>query len=481
MIKFSHKVATSLFLLAFTLTLQAESLNSVLNDATKQLNAEQYAKTYNNLTKYESQFSGNPDFDYMLALSASRSGHLGEALMALDRVLITQPNNGEALMLRATTYYQMGNYDQAKEDFEKIKAANPPPNIAKVADDYLKSIDDKQQSVKNSFNLGLDFGYNTNANSSYNGNIDILGNPALRTELEALGSTFNKLRFNWNIFWLFAENWNLNAGVYLEDQIVHFGTQLKKQETTLRDYSYLVALGYLDFENQINQKNKLSFGLSLTELVTSLRFEHLSLGVDTHINYQYRISNNFSYNPGLSFTYTAFTKVGTDPKTQAAYTEEDKLDANKNNFFGFNFVNNFKYLPLQNLILSMNLDLNYEKAKEIQNAYFDGGLGVRNGGDLIAVNTAAVVRYFITKEHLLNAKLKYKFSLNLKEDFNFQNEGKGDIKRQQHFISTGLGYSYIPFNFMKVNANLDFNYNKSNIDYFTYYQIIPTIGLDFYF
>lgn len=456
-------------------------LKQVLIDAQKNLAAENYTGAYKMLHKHTDEFAGNPDFDYLLGIAASRNGELGEAAIALDRVIITQPDNGEAVLMRAIVYYQMEKYEDAKKEFNKLKKSEPPAQVTSVIDRYLQLIDEKTKKHRHNFGLGLDFGYNTNINTSYDKIIKMLGSETLKTELKPLGSTFNVFRFNWNSSWFLTKDWRLNTGAYLANQIVHFKTKVPQQDVILQDYSYLVALLYADANWQIDRSSTFSFGTSFTEVLTSLKFQHLYMGIDFHANYSWDISKEFNYTPGMSIAYSFYNKFGTDPKTKKAYTDSDKISAKKNNFLGFTLKNKFRYLALANLILTANIDLAYEYAPSVKNDSHPKGFEVRNGGDLFGIYSAMGLTYYINNQHSLGTNLSYRLSINLKDDFIFQNEGKGNIKRMQNRIGAGIFYDYTPFNFMKVNLALDMTYNLSNIKYYNYLQFAPKIGLDFYF
>lgn len=479
--KFIQKAIFLSVCLTFVNFANAANFNQVLADAQKDIASENYTKAYKTLHQHTDEFAGDPDFDYLLGLTASRNNELGEAAIALDRVIIVQPNNGEAVLMRAIVYYQMEKYDEAKKEFGKLKKSDPPAQVANVIDRYLELINEKTKKHKHNFNAGLDFGYNTNVNSSYNKQIKMLGSSILTTKLKPLGSTFNVLRFNWNSSWFLTKQWRLSTGAYLANQMVHFKTKVPQQDIILQDYSYLVALFYTDAQWAIDRSSELSFGASFIEVATSLKYQHLYMGFDVHTNYAWDISKDLRYTPGLVLSYNFYNKLGKDPKTKKDFSEADKISAKKNNYLGLTLKNAIRYLPLNNLILNANFDLVYEYAPKVKNTKNLKGFEVRNGGDLFAIQTGTGLTYYINREHSIGANLGYRLSLNLKDDFNFQNEGKGNVKRLQNRLTSGVFYDYMPFSFMKVNVAFDMAFNFSNVRYYNYMQFVPKIGLDFYF
>lgn len=467
--------------LIFTTIATAANLNQILKDARSNIVSENYTGAYKLLHQHLDEFAGNPEYDYLLGLAAARANELGEAAIALDRAIIVEPNNGEAVLMRAIVFYQMEKYGDAKTEFIKLKEANPPANIANVVDKYLSLIEEKTKKNRHFFNLGLDIGYNSNVNTAENQTIKMLGSEALKTQLKSLGSTFNTLRFNWNSSWFLTKSWRLNTGAYLANQITHFKTKIPQQDTILQDYSYLIALLTTDAEWAINPSNKLNFGITFTEILTSLRFEHLYMNIDFHSNYVWDINSSFRYTPGIALNYSFYNKFGNNPKTKKPFTESEKLSAKKNNYLALILKNNFRYLALDNLVLNANADIVYEHANKIDNQARPEGFEIRSGGSLLALQTVLGLTYYINAEHSVGANLNYRFGFNLMKDFNFQNEGKGKVNRIANRIGAGIFYDYVPFSFMKINLALDMTYNLSNVKYFNYLQFIPKLGLDFYF
>ena len=64
--------------------------------------------------------AGEPGFDYALGLAAADSGHPGEAILALQRVLAKQPSNAAARAEIARVYAMTGDIDTAKAEFDTV-------------------------------------------------------------------------------------------------------------------------------------------------------------------------------------------------------------------------------------------------------------------------------------------------------------------------------------------------------------------------
>lgn len=77
-------------------------------------------EAYKLLKPIEGTRAGDPAFDYALGLAAADTNRLGEALIALQRVLAVQPQNGPARAELARVYALMGDIDTARQEFDTV-------------------------------------------------------------------------------------------------------------------------------------------------------------------------------------------------------------------------------------------------------------------------------------------------------------------------------------------------------------------------
>lgn len=82
-------------------------------------NAEQ---AYALLSPQAVERAGDPEFDYLLGLSALDTGRVAEAIVALQRVLAVQPANAQARAELARAYALAGDADTARREFDTIVA-----------------------------------------------------------------------------------------------------------------------------------------------------------------------------------------------------------------------------------------------------------------------------------------------------------------------------------------------------------------------
>ncbi len=121
------------------------------------------------LSPHETERTGDPDFDYALGIAAADSGHLGEALIAFQRVLAVQPNNAPARAELARVYALSGDVDTAKAEFDTVVADPTIPDP--VRNRFNRLIRGFDQQIKGGPNKITGFadaegGYDSNINSA---------------------------------------------------------------------------------------------------------------------------------------------------------------------------------------------------------------------------------------------------------------------------------------------------------------------------
>ena len=96
------------------------TIDAVVRDALALHAAGKPAEAYSRLAPLERTRAGDPDFDYALGLAAADSGHRGQAIIALQRVIAVQPANGPARAEIARVYALAGDIDTARAQFDTV-------------------------------------------------------------------------------------------------------------------------------------------------------------------------------------------------------------------------------------------------------------------------------------------------------------------------------------------------------------------------
>jgi outer membrane protein len=117
------------------------------------------------LAPLESRRAGEIEFDYLLGIAALDSGHREQAVFALERVLSVNPNYAQARAEIARAYFEMGEKENAKREFQNVRDANPPEEVKRTIDRYLSALEVGPARRLNGF-VELGFGHDSNVSSA---------------------------------------------------------------------------------------------------------------------------------------------------------------------------------------------------------------------------------------------------------------------------------------------------------------------------
>jgi outer membrane protein len=154
-------------LLGFTLLCASLSAaaDAVTDRARALLERKDAVAAYALLQPLEAQRAGDPEFDYLLGIAALDAGQLERAVFALERVLAVQPNNLQARAEIARAYFQMGERDTAKREFETVRAARVPAEVRDTIDRFLSAIEAARTRRFNAY-VEIGLGHDSNVNSA---------------------------------------------------------------------------------------------------------------------------------------------------------------------------------------------------------------------------------------------------------------------------------------------------------------------------
>ena len=128
------------------------------------------ADAYAQAKKHPDQL-GNPEFDFYFGIAAIDAGHAGEGVLALERYLLSFPDNVSARQQLARGYYLMGDDPRAREEFEALRKLNPPPDVVAAIDRFLDSIRlrENRYSLSSGAYVELGIGHDSNVNAGPSG------------------------------------------------------------------------------------------------------------------------------------------------------------------------------------------------------------------------------------------------------------------------------------------------------------------------
>lgn len=73
---------------------------------------------------------GEPRFDYLFGLAARSAGQLHQAVFALERALLSQPQSSDIRLALAVSYYDLGNLPAAEREITLLEKTTLPDRAA---------------------------------------------------------------------------------------------------------------------------------------------------------------------------------------------------------------------------------------------------------------------------------------------------------------------------------------------------------------
>ncbi|MCP4043311.1 MAG: tetratricopeptide repeat protein, partial [Gammaproteobacteria bacterium] len=156
--------ASFMGLLIATETLAQEPLNLV--DMEALIRAGQAEEAYAMMKPFRYERAGDPEFDYLMGLAALQSGRPAEATLALERVLAVKPDMLGARLDMARAYFELGNYDLARQEFEELQKLDPPPDARKAMKNFLAAIERETSPSRFTAFAEATIGHDSNVNNA---------------------------------------------------------------------------------------------------------------------------------------------------------------------------------------------------------------------------------------------------------------------------------------------------------------------------
>lgn len=158
-----------IFVLTSITMAHAEEIDkSVLDNAAALLKQKNPQSAYRLLEKYEDEYAGWWEYDYLLGVAALESGKSNLAIFALQRSLAMNPNLVGAHVDLGRAYFEVNELVPAKAEFEIVLKNKPIKKVENLANNYLRQIANKSSPVRFSSRYYLETagGYDSNANSA---------------------------------------------------------------------------------------------------------------------------------------------------------------------------------------------------------------------------------------------------------------------------------------------------------------------------
>lgn len=114
------------------------------------------------------QEAGDPEFDFAFALAAIQVGHPERAVFALERVLFLFPENDRVRLELARAHFMLGNFPEARTQFELVLTHKPPKNVRERIQLFLAKIREQEAAIRPTYSAYTEIrvGHDTNINSA---------------------------------------------------------------------------------------------------------------------------------------------------------------------------------------------------------------------------------------------------------------------------------------------------------------------------
>ena len=241
-------------------------------------------QAYELALKYRDQLEGDPSYDFYYGLAAIDAGKLSEGVLALERVVLTTPDNTRAHLELARGYFLLKEDTRARQEFETVLKKNPPAAVVANVKSFLRIIRlrESQYTSSGSAYIEVALGHDSNINSApvdatfvspLFGSLSLSGASLEDSDEYMTVTTGGKLthpfepgkqlilganvsaRFNSTDDAFETETWTIHAGVKWREGEDSFGITGQVQEFELADVDNrsLVSLSG-DWTRRLNKK-----------------------------------------------------------------------------------------------------------------------------------------------------------------------------------------------------------------------------------
>ncbi len=149
---------TNLSVVSLPLHAGEQTLSTLLDSAKTSLRNNDADGAYQLLAAHEVNYTGVEAYDYLLGVAALDSGRPGEAIFSLQRLAVSNPEFSGARLELARAYYEVGDNELARTEFERIMTEDPPDNVRTAVTDYLDAIDNRARAYQTSLQYYVDLG-----------------------------------------------------------------------------------------------------------------------------------------------------------------------------------------------------------------------------------------------------------------------------------------------------------------------------------
>lgn len=355
-------------------------LDTLRNRVQTLVDGGEAASALNLMASYESLYAGEPEYDYLLGLTALYSGENAVAVHALERTVLVQPSHAGAWLDLAIAHFRLGEIDTADALLKHVEESfNLPPEMrSQIVNVRRKFTAARIKQIASGWRaeFGMFTGYTSNANyglsvSSLQLSLDgipatLLLDPAFRPR----GDGFKELRGSFARTFQFGERERADV------------------------YGLLKHRAY-ETEGDINQTEAMGGGIWYTPIAMS-RIEGLAGfagGTLRQLNFNGRAMTVGTISSGLRIPIRECNMIGRIDYEHRLFSGETNLDAS---------------IPWLGIGAECrNEGFQYGAQQRIG---WDRALRERAGGDMLRLETMVYGRWQVRPGIQLGATLIYAYS-----------------------------------------------------------------------
>ncbi|SDO25965.1 hypothetical protein [Vreelandella arcis] len=459
---FRYLLIVALIATLVVVALPAWAYQAELTNAQTALEQGDNQAAYALLKGLEFEHSGTPTFDYWLGIAALRAGEPSHALIALDRVILIQPNHAGARMERVAALLQLDQRRAAERELAKLRALSPPPDAQEAINQFQAVIKQRrlaENSPQHQGRLGVSIGYDSNPQRLPN---EIAIDP-LRPELRRLFDALLEIgldpngdlsRFDEQVLRSDASAYKQLQGSYqgifpIDKQsrwrLSTIGQAQRYNEASAQDYDLTIARARLGYQRDLAAERSWTLSSSalqgwngqqqnhlLTRWGLGSDFQH-SLGVASQLNWQLDIEDNHFSAANNDYTTG---RIGVEMITEH-----------------------------QAFRTRLTAQLEHEWADRR-----------RDGGDLNQLRLGAGVDYKLTRNQLIRADISHQIRRFQEDGFALYNNFAA-TERRDRIWQARLGWLYQFNRDWLLKASIDAERRLSSLDIFNTRRVQTQLGL----
>jgi tetratricopeptide (TPR) repeat protein len=172
-----HRSTLSIWLLTIAISLPAWS-NSAIDNLRQLLAQEHFTEAFAFAQKTSKENAGNPDFDFLYAKAARKTGHAEISIFALERVIAKNPTDADSIYERGLALLETKDFLSARKAFRRVVELGGSGVLADNALKLLQLTDKSQMTKEKSHEIFVDSrfdaGFSSNVNAGTNNAAEFL-------------------------------------------------------------------------------------------------------------------------------------------------------------------------------------------------------------------------------------------------------------------------------------------------------------------